>query len=230
MHWLSSCRAALLPPHLPTIMVASSSAASATSVGEDENEAPELAATDPVHILDEEDEVAVQGLDNSQKVQATSEIGEEQCYLCHRLWSKNNLINSGCKAYPKWRCRPCHNSVRQLERAARSQSNFEQFSEQRRLFPQRFAELVLTLRVAGDAEPKAPEGSWVGGLPKGTKRGEMYAATRHVLKQLYSLKGVEEFQKVVFLSERQFRAHYKLHEDYSAAEAASKWSSRQPES
>ena len=43
------------------------------------------------------------------------------CDVCTRNKTTKELINTGCSQYPKYRCRPCHNSARALDRAATSQ-------------------------------------------------------------------------------------------------------------
>ena len=63
------------------------------------------------------------------------------------------MVNYGTTKSPQWRCRPCHNSVRALERAASSTGEQAQIRLRAiKLDEKEFAYLALSFRVKLDGE------------------------------------------------------------------------------
>ena len=152
----------------------------------------------------------------------------EPCCYCARQYAVAELVNGGCKVYPKYRCKPCHNASKLLERAAKSQgqSAFAKYSQQKRSFPKRYVELLLQVRVAAENEPEAPAteaGEKQAGLARLASRSDRQEKATEVLSELYSLKGQESFECAYYLNQRQYKAHYRQSEDMPLAEAQQRW-------
>ena len=149
----------------------------------------------------------------------------ECCAYCERALGTKHMINFGNRNYPRFRCKPCHNSVRLLERAAKAagEARAEAFSRDRRLHPKAFIDLVLQCRVASENEPPAPRE--VPSVAKASAgKGENLEKATQLVREMFSCKGVRETDgRMACLTERQFRSYYKVFEDYSAQEAAAKW-------
>ena len=148
----------------------------------------------------------------------------ERCYLCTRPFRQAWLVNSGCRTYPKWRCKPCHAAVRVVERSAASEGEVgkNRLSNMKKAYPERFAQLVQHVRIAQPGEAVSPL-SIDSSVGAGMKRHETQAVVKKVMREAYSQQGLQELDDIVWLNERQFKAHYKLFEDYSSAEAEQKW-------
>ena len=164
------------------------------------------------------------------KVESQSSLGddglEDACAVCKRPCPTQQMVNGGNRAKPLWRCRPCHAALRSLERSAKSQgqARWDQFTRERRLYPQKFAEMVQLCRVNAPGEADPPEEAPLSLIKPGSGRGASSEAARAILRtQVYSKKGAKAANKLQFLSQRQYRCHYKNTEDYSAQEAQAKW-------
>ena len=149
----------------------------------------------------------------------------ELCAHCTRIAPISMMQNYGCKTYPKWRCRPCHTSVRALERASKSKGEpyYKKFCEMRRQHPFRFTDLVLQCRISPEGEEPLPgqdEGLWKEGCRSLQDRKERTAS---ICKSVFSLKALEEYEDVRFLTERQFKAWMKYGEDMTSSEAQNAW-------
>eukprot|EP00971_Amphidinium_carterae_P350982 6491838-Amphidinium_carterae.1 len=155
-----------------------------------------------------------------------------QCSHCKRYGSVSQYINFGCKTYPKFRCRACHAAVRCLERSAKSrgEDSAKKLAELRRGRPAAFTNLVLTVRVRPDGETDLPDN---GDMPVYTSSGiqgvkcksleDRKEALATVVDSFFSETGTEDFQKVLWMTERRFRAYMKTHEDMSSNEAEREW-------
>ena len=148
----------------------------------------------------------------------------ELCAHCTRTFQVSVMQNYGCKNYPKWRCRACHAAARALERAAKSrgEQHYQRFCEMRRQHPLRFSDLVLQCRVSPDGEEplEGQEELWMDRCKSAKDRRERMA---RIVKTVFSVKAIEEYEDVRFLTERQFRAHMRYSEDMTAAEAQNAW-------
>ena len=192
-----------------------------------------------VHEADESDtdveEVRVvqprQTLQSSSSDSLESKVSES-CVICFRPYKLSSLINTGCKMYPRLRCKPCHAAARQLERAAASEgdtsSRKEQLNALKKGSPEKWANLILTLRVAQPDDPAVPADAprvltgVVGGAQVGT-RSDKTARARTMMSETFSKVGTQELADVVWLTQRQFIAWLKRTEDVPHAEAELQW-------
>eukprot|EP00971_Amphidinium_carterae_P352306 6492537-Amphidinium_carterae.1 len=151
---------------------------------------------------------------------------QEQCVHCTRESPIAHMINGGCKGSPRWRCKPCHAAVRYLERAAKSrgEKQYEKFAELRRQKPLHMNDLVLQIRLAPEGEVALEGGE---DCPRGMERCNSTALRTErcskLIESTFSEKGVQDFSDVLWLTERQFRAWMKNHEDMTSAEAQAAW-------
>eukprot|EP00971_Amphidinium_carterae_P351969 6492368-Amphidinium_carterae.1 len=175
----------------------------------------------------DDDIIVVRG-NKGGSLEAPAESGQtEGCYICGRQYTTSNLINVGDKKYPKWRCRPCHNSAKIIERAAASEGDDrkESMSQLKRNHPVKWANLVLTCRVAVPGEPVPSKNMTLTQVSPSMCRSEISGLARKTIEtELYFQQGVRDINgEYLWLSERQFKSHYKRTEDYGGAEAEEKW-------
>ena len=161
----------------------------------------------------------------STKPMVQVEAGGERCAHCTREGVVAAMVNFGCKAYPKYRCKPCHAAVRALERSAKSKGEkaFAAFSEQRRQRPRQFSEVVLQLRLSPEGEQPLPgidDQAKVVGCASLSERREKCAS---MVTTIYTDNGTEEFDDMEWLTDRQFRTFMRAKEDMSAAESQQEW-------
>eukprot|EP00971_Amphidinium_carterae_P334222 6469375-Amphidinium_carterae.1 len=165
-------------------------------------------------------------LDGCGSSGSAGNLSGELCCHCTREENVSAMINSGSKQAPRYRCKPCHAAVRFLERAAKSKSDthYQRFCETRRTSPLKFSELVLQCRMSPEGEAPLPEHEDLQrGLAKCTDHNERRERATSMMDTVFSVKGTEDYDDVHFLTERQFKAHMKNHEDMSAAEAQAAW-------
>ena len=148
----------------------------------------------------------------------------ECCVLCSRSYKPCQLINTGCKVYVRYRCKPCHAAVRQLERSASSEGEErkEWLANYKKSSPEKFAHLVQMIRVKAADEPPAPK-AVQSQVVSGMGRAESGAVIRKLITQVISTKGSKDYEEVMWATERQYKAYYRQHEDYSREEANEKW-------
>eukprot|EP00971_Amphidinium_carterae_P267985 5316593-Amphidinium_carterae.1 len=158
---------------------------------------------------------------------AASSQGGEMCSHCTREGCVAGMVNFGCKAYPKYRCRPCHAAVRFLERAAKSKGDkhYEAFCDHRRRQPIKFSQSVLLCRMAPPGETPLPGGDDVPDGGKCRSAEDRHDRAAAVVSSVYSLRATEEFEEVLYLTERQFRAHMRWFEEMTREEAQQAWDS-----
>eukprot|EP00971_Amphidinium_carterae_P352322 6492546-Amphidinium_carterae.3 len=153
--------------------------------------------------------------------------GGEQCSHCTREGSVASMINYGCRNYPKYRCKACHAAVRYLERAAKSRGtvHYDSFCEHRRRSPLKFTQAVLLCRMAPQGEQPLPGADDVPEMGKCKSSEERAQRASAVVTSVYHLRATEEFQEILYLTERQFRSHMRWNEDMSKEEAQQAWDS-----
>ena len=93
----------------------------------------------------------------------------------------------------------------------------------RRLQAKRFTELVLAVRVAEKDEPEVADAGAPQGFRAGTPKSVVGERARTMTDELYSKKGKLNFNDVAWMTERQFRGHFKTMEDMSTIEVEAKW-------
>eukprot|EP00971_Amphidinium_carterae_P351432 6492114-Amphidinium_carterae.1 len=155
---------------------------------------------------------------------------DTMCTHCTRYGSPTTFVNHGCKRYPKFRCKACHTAVRALERSAKSRGTqeFEKFCTHRRQQPLQFNQLVLAVRLRPEGETPLPGGedtckAFGVADSQCESRADRKERMVQLMTSIFSEKGVESFEEVRWLSERQFKAFMKSSEDMSALEAQQSW-------
>ena len=159
-----------------------------------------------------------------RKKSFASQDDGEVCAHCSRGVVIAEMINFGCKSYPKWRCRPCHTAARALERSAKSKGteSYNRFCEVRRQQPWKFNDLVLAVRISPEGEAPPPEGE-DDAIPKCMNLSQRKEKISKIICTTFSEKGSEDFQIARWLSERQFKAQMKVFEGMNAEESQLEW-------
>eukprot|EP00971_Amphidinium_carterae_P350021 6491348-Amphidinium_carterae.1 len=119
----------------------------------------------------------------------------EGCYICGRRFATCNLINVGDKKYPKWRCKPCHNSSKMIDRAATSEGDDrkEAMSQLKKNHPAKWSNLVLMCRVGVPGEPPASKSQTVSLVSPSMCRSEISGLVRKTIEtELYYKQGVRD--------------------------------------
>ena len=44
------------------------------------------------------------------------------CDICPRSFVASQVVNTGSRRYPRYRCKPCHNAAKALDRASKSKN------------------------------------------------------------------------------------------------------------
>ena len=206
---------------------APSTDAAVVVVGDGEaSEYPEVVGEHPLEEL-----ATTKGLDEVQVVetqQQTSDVGPhgEACSHCTREYSVASMVNFGCKSYPKYRCKACHTASRALERSAKSkgEGHCAKFCEARRQRPKHFNDLLLQIRISPEGEEPLPtELEKLGATGLCPNLAERKERITKMVATYYSDKGLEDYEDMRWMCERQFRAYMKTKQDMSAAEAQAEW-------
>eukprot|EP00971_Amphidinium_carterae_P332299 6466382-Amphidinium_carterae.3 len=180
----------------------------------------------------DEQEVEIQTITPSTTRKEEDKSADIQCAHCRRYGSVSQYQNFGCRTYPKFRCRACHAAVRCLERSAKSRGEdaSKKLTELRRGRPSAFNNLVLSVRVRPDGESDLPDHSDVPVYASSSLQGvkcksldDRKEALATVIDCFFSETGVEDYEKVLWMTERRFRAFMKTHEDYTSTEAEREW-------
>ena len=156
---------------------------------------------------------------------STGGSGTISCWFCARHMTVTAAINRGCRTYPRYACRACHNSAKALDRAATSKgkSAVDLFSRLKRVKPEQYRADVLKFRVSVPGEAPAPTMELAVSEKTPASVGERQDKVREYLECLEMQQGVTETERVLFLTERQFKAYYVTFEGYSKDEAALHW-------
>jgi len=115
-------------------------------------------------------------------------VGDLVCTVCERSFPFQACVNTGTEAYPAWRCKPCHNACRALDRAAESrgkaaQAALSQFKRQR---AKAWRQDVLKFRINSADDPPLPEHL------QGSLGVDSLGSRKHLLQAyLESLGGME---------------------------------------
>ena len=142
------------------------------------------------------------------------------CSICTRPYTYVKLVNVGCAKYPQYRCRPCHNSARVLDRAARSQGPKAQqaLTTLKKVKPLEWKRRICLCRVGTpDDPPLANDPSEVSDIK------ERFAASTKFITGLTATIEVETRRPVVWLNQRQFIGYYTTFEAMDKVEAMAKW-------
>ena len=136
--------------------------------------------------------------------------------------------NCGCSQYPCWRCRPCHNAVKGIETAARKRNQSKMLNKFRTdpATRQRWKRIVALIRIPEGADcPNSYELQVFDeeGYPGAPTPATKMLRVEPFLKMLKHEESMEEIDDRLFLTERQYKCHLKLFEDYKPAEAQEKW-------
>ena len=207
-------------------MPSSASSASIEVVADDgaRSECPEVLGEAPKEDL--EDQRVLEDVEVVETQAKTVDVDPhgEACSHCTREFAVASMVNYGCKAYPKWRCKACHTACRAIERSAKSKGEayYAKFCEQRRQRPKLFSDLILGVRISQEGEQPLPyELEKIGASGLCSSLSDRKERVTRIVEFMYSDKGTEEYEDLRWMSERQFKAHKKYKEDMSAAEAQS---------
>ena len=136
--------------------------------------------------------------------------------------------NGGCSQYPCWRCRPCHNAVKGIETAARKRNQSKSLNKFRTdpVTRPRWKRIVALIRIPEGSDcPNSYELQVFDeeGYPGAPTPATKMLRVEPFLKMLKHEESMEEIDDRLFLTERQYKCHLKLFEDYKPAEAQDKW-------
>jgi hypothetical protein len=157
-----------------------------------------------------------------------AEAAELLCTGCTRAYAVAKMVQAGDRAYPVWRCRPCHAAIRGLERAADShQGGRERLTALRKRDLEGYRKLVAWSRqwVPGDEptiydlDKNLLEHAGNDHAAEAVASGSQQIASQ----QEAALDVVTSVKEVVLLTERQFGQWMSLYEGWSKAECAARW-------
>lgn len=144
-----------------------------------------------------------------------------QCTNCTRMYEVSRCLNAGDKAYASWRCKPCHNAIRLLERAIESKGSQakEQAQLMRRVRKDQWRRLVCSIRIA-HADDEMNEFDRDESLFGGADSSASFGVHKVIDS---SISDIAVKTDIIMLSKRQFKAHFMQTELYTKDEAETFW-------
>lgn len=160
---------------------------------------------------------AQQGVTKKRPHGGTKDI---ECIVCSRLYENSKCVNAGDKVYATWRCKPCHNAVRILERSADSkgQEAKDKSALLRKLRKDQWRRMVCAIRLA------YPDDEMNEYDRDETLFGSGAGPSVSVHKAIdVAASGLEVKTSVTMMTKRQFKAHFVQTELYTKDEAETFW-------
>lgn len=174
----------------------------------------------PMSSSEEEREVCIESAAEVGKTRPHAGTKDIQCSICTRMYEVSRCINAGDKVYASWRCKPCHNATRLLERAIESKGQQAKEKAQllRKVRRDQWRRLVAWVRIAhpDDEMNEYDKDESIMGEDTGPSAGMQKAVNS-------SSYVVEQRTSVMMMTKRQFKAHFIQTEMFTKDEAETFW-------